>query len=315
MFRFVSSKKTTELKKEYLAKYNVKLLQKKLDALLNKYPEIKVVLPIDISVRKLLVSNFRYLAKVYCAFTGYLNGKSQVEKTQMLSDFVAGGFNYDRHSNKIAKFLTDVSNRFDIHNCVYCDLEEVTAFTKVNGQKVRRFETEHVLDKGLCPLVALSLYNFVPSCRTCNGPALKGTKTIGDTESEISKLSPSAEGYDFDGKVQFEVKVVTPGASDLKPTDHIEDYEIDFNVMDSIYQKSIDLFELKQRYNSGNSKTELLKWMDKRRCNPDNIIQQIADIRKITFEEAFEEMFELELRKRQHYTMEKARREVMGFDK
>ena len=85
--------------------------------------------------------------------------------------------------------------------------------------------------------------------------------------------------------------------------------------MDSIYQKSIDLFELKQRYNSGNSKTELLKWMDKRRCNPDNIIQQIADIRKITFEEAFEEMFELELRKRQHYTMEKARREVMGLDK
>lgn len=61
MFRFVSSKKSTELKKEYLAKYNVKLLQKKLDALLNKYPEIKVVLPIDISVRKLLVSNFRYL--------------------------------------------------------------------------------------------------------------------------------------------------------------------------------------------------------------------------------------------------------------
>ena len=85
--------------------------------------------------------------------------------------------------------------------------------------------------------------------------------------------------------------------------------------MDCIYQKSIDLFELKQRYNSGNNKTELLKWMDIRRRNPDNIIQQIADIKKITFEEAFEEMFELELRKRKHYTMEKARREVMGLDK
>lgn len=298
-----------------MAKYRIELLQNKLDGLLNKYPEIRAVLPADISAKKLLVSNFRYLAKVYCAFTGYLKGKSPAEKAQILSDFVAGGFNYDSHKSKIAKFLTDSSNGFEIHNCVYCDLEDVTTFTKANGQKVRRFETEHVLDKGLCPLVALSLYNFVPSCGTCNGPALKGTNTIGDTESEISKLSPSTEGYDFDGRVQFEVKVVTPGTSDLKPTDHEDDYEIDFNVMDCIYQKSIDLFELKQRYNSGNNKTELLKWMDIRRRNPDNIIQQIADIKKITFEEAFEEMFELELRKRKHYTMEKARREVMGLDK
>lgn len=315
MFRFISSKKTVELKKEYLAKYKMKLLQKKLDALMVKYPEIKAVLPADISARKLLVGNFRYLTKVYCAFTSYLNGKPQAEKARILSAFVTNGFNYDSHSSKIAKFLTDASNGFDIHNCVYCDFEDVTTFTKANGQEVRRFETEHVLDKGLCPLVALSLYNFVPSCGTCNGPALKGTKTIGDTEYEISKLSPSAEGYDFDGKVQFEVKVVTPGTTDLKATDHADDYEVDFNVMESIYQKSIDLFELKQRYNSGKNKIELLKWRDKRRCNPDNIIQQFADIKKITFEEAFEEMFELDLRRRQHYTMEKARREVMGFDR
>ena len=45
---------------------------------------------------------------------------------------------------------------------------------------------------------------------------------------------------------------------------------------------------------------ELLKWRDKRRSNPNNIVQQFADIKKVTFDEMFEEMFELNLRRREH---------------
>ena len=281
MFRFVSSKNPVKLKKAYLAQYNVNLLQKKLDKLMTDYPNIKAALSDDITVKKLLVGNFKYLAKVYSAYTSYLNGKTPEESLLIRSAFVKGGFNYDSHKSKIANFLMNMNNGFDIHNCVYCEL------------------------------VALSLYNFVPSCGTCNGPGIKGMKTIGDTEGEIAKLSPSAEGYDFDGKVKFEVKVVTPGATDLNTTTHADDYEIDFNIIENIYQKSIDLFELKQRYNNKREKMELLKWRDKRRSNPNNIVQQFADIKKVTFDEMFEEMFELNLRRREHYPMEKARREVM----
>lgn len=311
MFRFVSPKNPVELKKTYLAQYNVNLLQKKLDNLMIDFPNIKAVLPGDITAKKLLVGSFKYITKVYIAYTGYLNARRPEENTAILSAFVQGGFNYDSHKSKIAKFLMDMGNGFEIHNCVYCDLEDVRMFTKGDGSSVRRFETEHVLDKGVCPLVALSLYNFVPSCGTCNGPSIKGTKTIGNTEGEIAKLSPSAEGYDFDGKVKFEVKIVTPSTTDLNATTHADDYEIDFNIIENIYQKSIDLFELKQRYNNEREKIELLKWRDKRRSNPNNIVQQFADIKKVTFDEMFEEMFELNLRRREYYPMEKARREVM----
>ena len=283
MFRFVSSKNPVKLKKAYLAQYNVNLLQKKLDKLMTDYPNIKAALSDDITVKKLLVGNFKYLAKVYSAYTSYLNGKTPEESLLIRSAFVKGGFNYDSHKSKIANFLMNMNNGFDIHNCVYCDLEDVRTFTKADGSDVRKFETEHVLDKGVCPLVALSLYYFVPSCGT----------------------------YDFDGKVKFEVKVVTPGATDLNTTTHADDYEIDFNIIENIYQKSIDLFELKQRYNNKREKMELLKWRDKRRSNPNNIVQQFADIKKVTFDEMFEEMFELNLRRREHYPMEKARREVM----
>lgn len=311
MYRFVSSVNPVVLKMAYLREYNVNLLQSKLDDLMAAYPEIKAVLPDDMKARKLLVGNFRYLTKVYCAFTGYLNAKMDDEKAVIIKAFVDGGFKYSSHESKIGRFLKNPANGFEIHNCVYCDLEDVTTFTKADGTKVRKFETEHVLDKGICPLVALSLYNFVPSCGICNGPAVKGTKTIGDNENEIARLSPSAEGYDFEGKVRFEVKITNPNASDLKATTHIDDYEVDFDVQEAIYQKSIDLFELKGRYNVDKYKAELLKWMDKRRSNPNNMVQQFADFKKVSFDEMFEEMFELQLRKREHYTMEKARRDVM----
>ena len=157
MYRFVSSRNPVELKRAYLEKYDIDLLQRKLDRLMNVYPEIDAVLPDDISAKKLLTGNFKYLAKVYCAFTGYLEGKTVAEKRTIVSAFVSGGFNYNSHKGKIAKFLVDPENGFEIHNCVYCDLEDVTTFVRADGSRVRRFETEHVLDKGECPLVALSL--------------------------------------------------------------------------------------------------------------------------------------------------------------
>ncbi|MBQ2883177.1 MAG: hypothetical protein IJE43_05300 [Alphaproteobacteria bacterium] len=314
MYRFVSSRNSVELKKAYLKEYDIPQLQRKLDSLMAKYPEIKAALPDDISAKKLLVGNFKYLTRVYCAFTGYLNGKTKDEQNSIKAAFINGGFKYDSHKKKISNFLVDVANGFEIYNCVYCDMEDVTTFIKANGNKVRKFETEHVLDKGKCPLVGMSLYNFVPSCRTCNGPAVKGTKTIGDTEAEIVRLSPTADGYDFTNKVKFAVKMLTPGVEDLKATSHVDDYEIDFNVSEALYQKSIDLFELKSRYNHGKEKLELLEWREIRRNNPDSRIQQLADLYMVSFGEMFEDMFKLDLRKRKHYPMEKARRDVMLID-
>lgn len=311
MYRFVSSQRPVVLKKAYLKEYNVKELQRKLNILMMNYPEIKEVLPKNISAIKLLVGNFKYLTRVYCAFTDYLNKKETEEKNAIKKSFKDKGFNYDNHKSKIAKFLKNNTNGFAIHNCVYCDLEDITTFTKTDGTEVRKFETEHVLDKGECPLVGMSLYNFVPSCGTCNGTAIKGTKTIGATEVEMARLSPSAEGYDFENKVKFEVKILIPDIDDLKAISHTDDYEIDFNVREALYQKIIDLFELKSRYNHGTVKVELLKWRDKRRENPDNKIQENARLLERSFKDTFEELFELDLRRREHYTMEKARRDVM----
>ena len=88
-----------------MEKYDIDLLQRKLDRLMNVYPEIDAVLPDDISAKKLLTGNFKYLAKVYCAFTGYLEGKTVAEKRTIVSAFVSGGFNYNSHKGKIGKWV------------------------------------------------------------------------------------------------------------------------------------------------------------------------------------------------------------------
>lgn len=311
MFRFVSSLPSVKLKKAYLRLYDVKLLQDKLTNLLSDYPDIKAVLPADISAKRLLIGDFGYLAKVYCAFTSYCAGKTKNDRKGIIKAFQDRGFDYSSHKIDIGDFLKNPANGFDIHNCVYCDLEDVSTFTKANGQKVRRFETEHVLDKGQCPLVALSLYNFVASCGTCNSSSIKGTNTIGETEDEIRKLSPTSEGYDFDTWVKFEVIMINPCAIDFDAVNHPDDYKVSFQVKDVLYQKSIDLFELKSRYNTRVVKSELLKWRELRHNHPDPKVQEFATIRGVSFEEMFEELFNLKLRKREHYPMEKARREVM----
>ena len=70
MYRFVSSQRPVVLKKAYLKEYNVKELQRKLNILMLNYPEIKEVLPKNISAIKLLVGNFKYLTRVYCEQEG-----------------------------------------------------------------------------------------------------------------------------------------------------------------------------------------------------------------------------------------------------
>lgn len=311
MYRFKSKVNPVVLKREYLRKFKMKSLQKKLDSLWTVYPEIKAVLPDDCDAKKLLIADFKYLTKVYFAFTGVIAGKDAVERKAICDAFTDGGFNYDNHKTIIGKFLMDSVNGFEIYNCVYCDLEEVASFVKVGGVNVRGFETEHVLNKGECPLVALSLFNFVPSCGICNGPAVKGTRTIGDTLDEVSKLSPTVNGYDFEEKVRFVVNYLDPKADVLSALTHLEDFEIGFDVKDGIYQKPIDLFELKPRYNKRVHKSELIKWWRKKRFYTDNKLKEIATDLGMTMEDTVEEQFELKLRKMNHYCMEKARRDVM----
>lgn len=62
----------------------------------------------------------------------------------------------------------------------------------LKGNMRNHFDLDHFLPKSICPLVALSFYNFVPSCSVCN-EKLKGADMIGETDkSKLLALSPTS---------------------------------------------------------------------------------------------------------------------------
>jgi hypothetical protein len=177
-------------------------------------------------------------------------------------------------------------------NITYIDTEEtLKKVHKLNDNVIYKlkearislydnFTLDHLLDKGKFPLIALSLYNFVPSCYTCNSK-LKGSKqfisktgqTFLSPTSNDFKLSQPNEtlfGLFFKNK-EFE--------GDFSPIKKIEEFRIDFNhpALDE-YEEYIYTFKLKGRYNYRYIKNEIFDMIEKSRLYPQKQIDEINDI-------------------------------------
>lgn len=120
------------------------------------------------------------------------------------------------------------------------------------------FDVEHILDKGSCPIVALSLMNFVPSCQVCNS-RLKKTRVLGKYSIPEGKLSPTSPLYDFDNGVTIRILPKT-GQIKINPTQHREDYNLIFDISDKDYEYFVNLFKLEERYSY--HKIEALRWVE-----------------------------------------------------
>ena len=86
-------------------------------------------------------------------------------------------FNYDLFINKTKRYdAYDLAKGLGVRTCLYCNrLYTLTVVKKNNKYKFTRPEFDHFLDKDNNPLLALSIYNLIPSCKVCNS-SLKGTK-------------------------------------------------------------------------------------------------------------------------------------------
>lgn len=156
------------------------------------------------------------------------------------------------------------------------------------------FDVEHVLDKGSCPIVALSLMNFIPSCQVCNS-RLKKTRVLGRNGVPEGKLSPTSPLYDFDNGVTIRILPKT-GQIKINPTQHREDYNLVFDVSDKDYEYLVNLFKLEERYSY--HKIEGLRWIE--------LKQKYTDARITMMSNA--------LRANPHFTVDKIREDIFGSD-
>ena len=156
-------------------------------------------------------------------------------------------FNYDKSKSKtitpklsklqpkISKFI---EKELEIDTCYFCNIEFINKFkSSADGKFKNGLTLDHYIDKGKYPYLALSLYNLIPSCYTCNSK-VKGV-------DEINNLSPSSSKFDFDTKVKFKTFMMNKNLQINKEQDFAlmlkEDFSLD-------YKEYIDSLMLNERY-------------------------------------------------------------------
>ena len=201
-------------------------------------------------------------------------------------------FNYDKFQNEITEFFTE---NFSFRTCFYCNKDFIINFDA--EKKVSTFQLDHFFDKGTYPYLALSVYNLIPSCSTCNSSKVKGSKNtfahdnrVGTFKSEVC-IAPNDENFDFDSKVKFKLYL----NSSSKHLDNIKsknDIEIVLNEQFSDnYEKYIKLFKLNERYKAHND--IVYEMIEKSERYPDSRLKELEKLTGINFQQIKKDIFNL----------------------
>lgn len=108
-----------------------------------------------------------------------IDQRSIRDKYSRLREELEKIFDYNNYfSSKTSPYSTyDLANNLDIPTCPYCNrMYTKTVITKQKNslvQKITRPEFDHWFPKSKFPLLALSFFNLIPSCHTCNS-SVKG---------------------------------------------------------------------------------------------------------------------------------------------
>lgn len=110
------------------------------------------------------------------------------------------------------------------------------------------FDLDHFLDKASCPIVALSVFNFVPSCTICNQRLKHSSVPGGLNVQSLCHHSPTCNNYTFESDVKIKVETET-GVPLLDYVKNKDKCRIEFACNGKKgYEQEIKLFHLRGRY-------------------------------------------------------------------
>ena len=150
-----------------------------------------------------------------------------------------------------AKIRVELMDRMNVRVCPYCNQQYIYM---IHGRDTVRYlgDLDHVMPKKRYPLFALSLWNLVPACKSCN-QIFKGKK-----QKEI--LSPLEDGFGEDCifRIKYHNVEAIRGAS--------TDFDVEWsNCAKDIEKKNkitnnIDVFQLNEIYKVHKREIQLILW-------------------------------------------------------
>ena len=229
----------------------------------------------DISFKCLIIGNFHTLKKI----------KENIETSDRIKNNKSIKFLFDYTALQPKKIKPFFEDNLNIYTCYYCNIDYVNSYTTRKNNKTKKknkFTLDHYYDKATYPYLALSLYNFVPSCYTCN-TKLKGIK-------EFNNLSPSSSKFNFHQKVKFKLFL-----SDSCKNLHIKDKEditipLRENYSDE-YSKYLEVFKLNERYEV--HKDIVFEMIQKAELYPDSRLKELENLTGIPYQQIKKDIFNL----------------------
>lgn len=260
--------------RKYESKWNALLKKKEWQFLTKHFPY---------TFEQIIKMDFKGLVDVFVAYrTQFLPAwemyhKKHSVKANRLKNSIAEIFRYKSKKEDIHAFFRRYSIDLNLHSCLYCDITPIYCYHC--GHDMDQFNLDHILDWSDCPIVAYSMYNFVPSCSTCNtnhkGKRLLGAKYGADGKLQsydprnMVFLSPTRAKYDLDGSIR--IKIIPFNNHNLNYEKNSGMFHIDFETVKGgakTYQETITFFGLKERYNAAEVKDRALHLAEKCRVNP-----------------------------------------------
>lgn len=250
-------------------------LCKKQNPELSKFPR---------KIRKILCANFKKLTNWYFLYIKIVPPKNEYIKNELKLVF-----NYDKYRSLIGDYF---KLNFNITSCFYCDIHIIGKYEAINNNEIeiyRTFDNDHFYENDQCPLLALSVQNFVPSCQVCN-ERIKHKKNFLNfyhlflppmTEQRIKeiiyKISPISDTAEFNENISIHV-IPQPGFSNnMSYLKNLNSYKIKFDATNA-YLHHTKAFRLEERYNSISILSEALSILELKRKFPPSKILEIKKI-------------------------------------
>lgn len=251
----IGSTKKTEKKKDTKYKKNIKALE----LILKNHG-------ISYSFEQIWILKYNELRAIKESIKDDSNFKIEIDKLKN-GKKSKNNFLIDAYKKLRTKYGKELIEKTGVTVCPYCNRNFVN-----NGKDRAMAQFDHFFDKKTFPLFAISLYNLIPCCSSCNH-----TK-----QSESISFSP----YDYDFRTD-----------DMLTFDYcfenINKYRIKINTNENITDcngkrrknpiaSNIEVLQLREQYNLH---TDLLKQIIfKTRTMPESYLQEIREMLKTTID-------------------------------
>lgn len=138
---------------------------------------------------------------------------------------------------------------FNKNRFLHKKIELYKDFSLDKSKSYNHFDLDHLLPKSVCPLIGLSLFNFVPSCQVCN-EKLKKAKELATTKEDWLKISPTYIDSAFDNEVAIKLIPLDKCSTFFELRQNNGNYKLVFDTKgDGAYDQYISIFKLLDRYN------------------------------------------------------------------